>query len=205
MNPGVSAPRRAAIQATLRACLPLPARPRRLGPATSGPGLPGGWAYAALAWVVVFFALHVYWSAGGSFGRAGALPKAFPDSVSGWIFEVLVVSAFPLGAGVWLAIAHGWPRGRIRRAAAIVVWLGCALLTVRGGAGLIDDLTRAAGLLPNGLTGLSLQQTIGTAHPSASAQWSSNATDAYFLAGGLIFGLLAHRYRPTSISSREHL
>ncbi|MGB0096655.1 MAG: hypothetical protein WBP81_29460 [Solirubrobacteraceae bacterium] len=51
-------------------------------------------AYAALAWVVVFFALHVYWYAGGFVGRAGPLPDA-PHSVRGWIYEVLVVSAFP--------------------------------------------------------------------------------------------------------------
>jgi hypothetical protein len=113
-------------------------------------------AYAALVWVVVFFALHVYWYAGGSFGRARPLPAA-PDSVRGWIFEVLVVVAFPLGAWVCLAIARGWPRGTMRRAAAIVVRLGCALLALRSGAGLIDDLTRAVGLLPNGITGLSLK------------------------------------------------
>jgi hypothetical protein len=46
---------------------------------------------------------------------------------------------------------------------------------------------------------------MGTAHPSASAQWSGNATDAYFLAGAVIFGLLAHRYRASSTDSRKHL
>jgi hypothetical protein len=122
-----------------------------------------------------------------------------PDSVVGGIVEVLGLVAFPLGAWVSLAIARGWPRGKIRRAAAIVVWLGCALLVVRGGAGLIDDLTRAVGLLPNGITGLSHKQTMGAAYyRSASALWSGNVTDAYFLAGGLIFGLMAWRYRPSS-------
>lgn len=64
-----------------------------------GAGLPAQSAYAALTWVAVFFALHVYWYAGGSFGRGGPLPDAIPDSVRGWIFEVLVVSAFPIGGG----------------------------------------------------------------------------------------------------------
>ena len=32
---------------------------------------------------------------------------------------------------------------------------------------------------------------------SASAVWSGNATDAYFLAGGLLLGLLGYRYRPS--------
>ena len=78
----------------------------------------------------------------------------------------------------------------------IVVWLGCALLVLRGAAGLIDDLTRAVGLLPNGITGLSHKQTMGAAYyRSASALWSGNVIDAYFLAGGIIFGLLGCRYR----------
>jgi len=153
-------------------------------------------AYAALTWVVVFFALHVYWYAGGSFGLNGDLPGLVPDSVAGWIFEVLEGAAWLLGPGVCLAIARGWPRGRMRRAALIVVWLGCTVLIVRGGAGLIDDLTRAVGLLPNGITGLSHKQTMGAAYyRSASALWAANITDGYFLAGGIIFGLLACRYR----------
>jgi hypothetical protein len=43
---------------------------------------------------------------------------------------------------------------------------------------------------------------MGTAHPSASATWSSDATDAYFLAGGLVFGVLARRYRRSSTSKQ---
>ena len=151
-------------------------------------------AYWALAWVLVFFAFHVYWYAGGRFGHAGPLPDA-PDSVGAWAFQVLVTAAFPLGAGVCLAIARGWPLGRLRRVALTVVWLGCALLVVRGGAGVVDELARVTGLLPNGLTGLSRESTTGTAHPPADVLWSGRITDAYFLAGGLLFGVLAYRYR----------
>ncbi len=158
-------------------------------------------AYTALTWVVAFFGFHVYWYLGGSFGVGGEGYERAPNSVAGWIFEVVVVSAFPLGAWVCLAIARGWPRGKTRRTAVIIVWLGCAVLVVRGGAGLIDDLTRAVGLLPNGITGLSHKQTMGAAYyRSASAIWSANVTDAYFLAGGLLFGLLGCRYRPTPIT-----
>ncbi len=122
----------------------------------------------------------------------------------GWIVEVLAGAAVPLGAWVSLAIARGWPRGRVRRAATIIVWLACTLLVVRGAAGLIDDLTRAVGLLPNGITGLSHEQTMGTAYyRSASALWSGNVTDAYFLAGGIIFGLLGCCYRPSRSEARQ--
>ena len=124
--------------------------------------------------------------------------------MAGWIGEVLEGAAWLLGPWVCLAIARGWPRGRMRRAALIVVWLGCAVLVVRGGAGLIDDLTRAVGLLPNGITGLSHKQTMGAAYyRSASALWSGNVTDAYFFGGGLLFGLLAHRYSPPRSQTRQ--
>jgi hypothetical protein len=166
--------------------------------------LPVRVAYAALAWVVVFFAFHVYWFLGGSLGLSGELPSLVPDSVAGAIYEVLEAAVWPLGAWVCLAIARGWPRGRMRGAALIVVWLGCAVLVVRGGAGLIDDLTRAIGLLPNGITGLSHKQTMGAAYyRSASALWSGNIIDAYFLAGGIIFGLLGCRYRLSRSPTRH--
>lgn len=158
-------------------------------------------AYAALGWVVLFFAFHVYWYAGGSFASPGALPPLVPHSLGGWIFAVPVVSAFPVGAVVCLAIARGWPRGRMRRLATGLVVFGCVLLVVRGGAGEVDDVVRATGLLHNGLSGLTLAQ-MGTAQPSSAQLWSGYAIDVYFCAGGLIFWLLAVHYRR---STRGHL
>ena len=83
--------------------------------------------------------------------------------------------------------------------AAALVWAGCVLLLLRGGAGVIDDLTRATGLLPNGLTGLSTKDTTGV----ADLRWPGWAIDIYFLAGGIIFGLLAVHYRAASAHSRR--
>jgi hypothetical protein len=151
-------------------------------------------AYAALAWVVVFFAFHVYWYLGGTLAspfESGEQPGLVPDSVGGWIFAMFETPAWPLGAWVCLAIARGWLRGRMRRAALFVVRLGCAALVLRGAAGLIDDLTRASGLLPNGISGISTESATGSTHVTAS-YW---AIETYFLAGGLIFGLLGFRYR----------
>jgi hypothetical protein len=167
--------------------------------------LPVRVAYAGLAWVVVFFAFHVYWNLGGSFGVGGeGYVGGAKLKVVGWIVEVLAVAAVPLGVWVSLAIARGWPHGKTQRAAVIIVWLACTVLTVRGGAGLIDDLTRAVGLLPKGITGLSHKQTMGAAYyRSASAIWSANITDGYFLAGGIIFGLLGWRYRPARSQARQ--
>lgn len=177
----------------------FPAAPRRDQRSPSKQPLPVRTAYAALAWVVAFFAFHIYWYLGGSFASPGKLPDLIPHSLVGWISSVLVDAAWPLGAWVCLAIARGWPQGRMRRAALIVVWLGCAVLVVRGAAGLIDDLTRAVGLLPNGLTGLSDKQTTGTAHLTVSG-W---AIDANFFAAGLLFGLLGRRYRASRSEARQ--
>ena len=69
-----------------------------------------------------------------------------------------------------LAIARGWARGRLALAAAALVWAGCVLLLLRGGAGVIDDLTRATGLLPNGLTGLSTKDATGGNRNQRSVQ-----------------------------------
>jgi hypothetical protein len=97
------------------------------------------------------------------------------------------------------AIARGWARGRLALAAAAIVWFGCVLLLLRGGAGILDDLTRATGLLPNGITGLSTKETTGT----AALGWSGWAIDTYFLAGGIIFGFLAVHYRAQQAHSRR--
>jgi hypothetical protein len=147
-------------------------------------------AYTALGWVVLFFAFHVYWYLGGSLASPGKLPDA-PHSLAAWLFTVIVTVAFPLGALVCLAIARGWARGRLAPATQTLVWIGCALLLLRGAPGILDDLTRATGFLPHGITGLSLEHTTGHAH----LRWSDWAIDAYFLAGGIIFWLLAGHHR----------
>ena len=90
-------------------------------------------------------------------------------------------------------------RHRRPRSPAAVLLDDLELLLLRGGAGIIDDLTRATGLLPNGLTGLSTKETTGT----AALRWSGWAIDAYFLAGGIIFGFLAVHYRAQQAHSRR--
>ena len=65
-------------------------------------------SYTAPGWVVLFFALHVYWYLGGAFGSPGSLPGG-PHSLVDWIFDLLVAVTFPLGA--CLAIAYAAARG----------------------------------------------------------------------------------------------
>jgi hypothetical protein len=171
-------------------------------------------AYTALGWVVLFFAFHIYWYLGGSFVSPGELPPLTPGSHSAaagstharvqlvaWILEVPVDSAWPIGAWVCLAIARGWARGRLARVIKALVWIGCVVLLLRGGSGILDDVTRATRLLPNGITGLSIEATTGHAH----LRWADWTIDAYFLAGGIIFWLLAtlHRKQQTHLRSRR--
>jgi hypothetical protein len=166
-------------------------------------------AYVALGWVVLFFAFHVYWYLGGTLASPGELPPLRPHSdadgsararvqLVAMIVSVPVDSAWPIGAFVCLAIARGWLRERLARAAQTLVWVGCVVLLLRGGSGLVDDGTRATGLLSNGITGLSLKATTGHAH----LRWADWTIDSYFLAGGIIFLLLAIHHRAQQAHSR---
>lgn len=148
-------------------------------------------AQVALGWVVLFTGFHVYWYFGGSFASPGELPGE-PHSLAGWAFQVFVVGAFGLGFLVCLAIARGWTGGRLAKPAAVLVSAGCVILVLRGGTGVVDDLTRAAGVR-TGITGLSTQATTGTTDPAAL--WSGWAIDGYFLLGGMIFTWLVIRQR----------
>ncbi len=171
-------------------------------------------AYVALGWIVLFFSFHVYWYLGGSLASPGELPPLVPGTHSAaagsaharvqlvaWIVEVPVDSAWPIGALVCLAIARGWAAGRLARVTQALVWIGCVVLLLRGGSGVLDDVTRTTGLLPNGITGLSLEATTGHTH----LRWADWTIDGYFLAGGVIFWLLAtlHRKQPTRPRSRR--
>jgi hypothetical protein len=146
-------------------------------------------AHIAFGWVVVFIGFHIYWYLGGSFAGPGKLPPS-PHSPILWAFEVVVMGAFVLGVLVPLAISRGWAGGRLARPVAILVWLGGAILDLRGVGGVVDDLTRAAGVR-TGIVGLTTMQTTGIAHLT----WDWWAIDSYFLMGGLIFTWLAIRQR----------
>jgi hypothetical protein len=153
--------------------------------------------YVAAGWTLVFIAFHIYWYMGGHLG-IGDAPDAlpgWPSSVIGWILQVVVLAMFAAGVLVPIALVRRWGRIVPRWTLLTLAWLGSAVLAVRGVAGLVDDLLRMTGILPNGLTGLTYEQTIGQAHPSAYTIWSLNSIDAYFLIGGILFGVAAWTLR----------
>jgi Protein of unknown function (DUF3995) len=162
-------------------------------------------AYASFAWVAVFIFFHLYWFVGGrlGFGDAPDPIPGTPTSVVGWAFNLLVLAMFVAGLVVPLALARPWGRRIPRWMLLALAWLGCAALAVRGGAGIVDSLLRLAGILPRGLTGLTYEQILGQAYPSAYTLWSGAAIDANFLIGGTLFGLAARRYRSRSRDRQE--
>jgi hypothetical protein len=76
-----------------------------------------------------------------------------------------------------------------------VLWAGCAVLLLRGLAGVADELLRVTGVAPGGLTGLSREQVTGFAEPSEGVLWTGRAIDGYFTLGGLLFGAAALAFR----------
>lgn len=151
-------------------------------------------AYAAFAWVMVFLAWHVVWVATGL-----AVPSAAQHHgrarVLMWVFTVVVLVMVAVGTVLPLALAQAWGRRIPRPVLVSAAWAGCALLGARGLTGIGDDIVRATGILPNGLTGLTTEQVSGTAHPSGWEVFAGGSTDLLFTGGGLAFGLAAIAYQ----------
>jgi hypothetical protein len=151
----------------------------------------------ALAWAVLFTAMHGYWYLGGTIGLGDApspLPGV-PTSPAGWVFTVVVAGMFAVGLAVPIALLRNRSRGAIHRTLVLLLWAGCLVLAVRGGSGLLDDVVRDVGLSSGGITGLSYQYTLGTAHPSTYTLVSTATIDAYFLLGGILYGWAARTAR----------
>ena len=149
-------------------------------------------ARLSVAWTLLFIVWHGYWALGGDFGFGDA-EAGIPDTtstVAGWIFTVVVSGMFAAGLAVPLAVARG---AGPRRLLVALLWAGGVILAARGSTGLLDDVLRFGGLAETGLSGLSDEQVLGTADPSAYTVWSTVGLDGYFLLGGLLFGLAARR------------
>jgi hypothetical protein len=151
-------------------------------------------AYTAFAWVLVFLAWHVVWVATGL-----AVPSAAQHHgtarVLMWVSTGVVLVMVAVGTVLPLALAQAWGRRIPRPVLLSAAWTGCALLGARGLMGIGDDIVRATGILPDGLTGMTAEQVSGTAHPSAWEVFAGGSTDLLFTGGGLAFGLAAIAYQ----------
>ncbi len=106
------------------------------------------------------------------------------------MFSIAVVGMFAAGLAVPLALMRSVGPRRLLRG---LMWAGAAVLAARGIVGLVDDLLRFTGLQETGLSGLSDQEVLGTAHPSAHTMWSTVGIDVFFAVGGLLFARAARR------------
>ncbi|MET7400102.1 DUF3995 domain-containing protein [Dactylosporangium sp. NPDC005572] len=149
-------------------------------------------AAATFGWIVVFDALHVYWQLGGRFGfgdQADPLPAAQTSGQR--VFAAAVLALFVIGTVLPLAFVQWWG-GRIPRWILITMaWVAAGLLSVRAVTAFIDDAMRTLLGSPTGLTGLTYEQLLGTATPSAYTLWSARAIDVYFFLGGVLYGATA--------------
>jgi hypothetical protein len=144
-------------------------------------------SYGALAWVMIFLGWHVVWSLTG-LQTPSATDHQGTARIVFQLLSIVILLMVVVGTLLPLALAHSWGPRLPRLAAA---WIGCVLLGARGLAGIVDGLGRATGLLPKGISNLTMAQALGSEHPSLWALFASSATDVLFLAGGLAFGFAA--------------
>jgi hypothetical protein len=165
-------------------------------------------AYATFAWVVVFDAFHVYWELGGRFGfgdQTDPLPSG--DTAVQQVFGGIVLVMVVLGTVLPLALVQRWGRRIPRWVLVTMTWVAAGLLTVRAVAAFIDDAMRTWFGSATGVSGLTYEQLLGTANPSAYTLWSARAIDVYFFVGGVLYATtawFAKRQRPRAgISTAE--
>jgi len=137
---------------------------------------------------VVFIVAHIHWFLGGTILR----PNVPPASLD--LFNVVVVCMFVVGFVVPLVAARPPAATVPRRIVAAALWLGCAVLLVRGAAGVVDEILRLTGLSTDGLTGLTREEQTGYADPPPRVLWTGWTIEAYFVLGGLLFGVAARRF-----------
>ncbi len=148
-------------------------------------------AYAALAWCVVFGALHLYWAAGGTAGfvefsmpsnRIAALTRDPVYMNITWA----VVFACVVGGIVALAPFHRWTRRIPRWMLLTPLWIACAMFLVRGVGNPVQSALIIAGGMPF--------QPLAASEAQAWYQWlliDAVAYSPWFILGGLAFGATA--------------
>lgn len=148
---------------------------------------------------MVFLAWHIVWFLTGLNAPAAADHHGVARILF-YVFSAVVYLMVVVGTLLPLALANqSWGRRIPRWMLMSAAWTGSALLSARGLAGIVDDFVRAIGVLPNGLTGLTTAQTLGTDHPSSWAVFAGCATDLLFAIGGLLFGLAALSFQRASV------
>ncbi|GGR47170.1 DUF3995 domain-containing protein [Streptomyces netropsis] len=112
---------------------------------------PTGWAYAAAVWLALSFVWHL--QMGIMYRDAMGADSTGPV----WIFlayDGLITAMSLAGVVCVLAAVKPWGRRLPPWSVRWPLWFGCALLTLRGVPGLVENITVATGLTPYGLLGM---------------------------------------------------
>ncbi|MFF3174075.1 hypothetical protein ACFVQ0_15740 [Streptomyces sp. NPDC057900] len=160
----------------------------RSHPESEPPPRPG-WAHAAALWLAVSFVWHLqmgvmYEDAIGPGSHGDAEIAVF------LAYDGLITLMSAAGVGCVLATVRPWgarvPRWMVRGP----LLFGCALLTLRGLPGLIENITVATGLTPHGLLGME-DEAIDA---GSRTFWKSIVINSYFFLGAFTLIPATRRY-----------
>lgn len=161
----------------------------RSHPESQRPPVRPGWAHAAALWLAVSFVWHLqmgvmYEDAIGPGDHSDAEIAVF------LVYDGLVTLMSAAGVGCVLATVRPWgarvPRWMVRGP----LLFGCALLTLRGLPGLVENITVATGLTPHGLLGMD-DEAIDT---GTWDFWKSMVINSYFFLGAVTLIPATRRY-----------
>ncbi|MGW6272121.1 hypothetical protein [Streptomyces sp. NPDC055060] len=137
------------------------------------------WAYAAVAWLVVSFVWHV--QMGVMYEHSMGPDNGTPV----WLFlsyDAFIVLMSVVGVVCVLAMVEPWGRRAPSWLVRVPLWIGCAILTMRGVPGLVENVTVATGLTPHGLLGRE-KEAFDT---GAWDFWKTMVINGYFFLGAVL-------------------
>ncbi|MFJ7206051.1 hypothetical protein ACIQWR_21245 [Streptomyces sp. NPDC098789] len=137
------------------------------------------WAYAAVAWLVVSFVWHV------QMGVMYEDAMGPDDGTPVWLFlsyDALIVLMSVVGVVCLLTTVEQGRRRASHRLVRALLWIGCAVLTVRGVPGLVENITTATGLTPHGLLGMEKEAVV----TGSWDFWKTMLINGYFFLGAVL-------------------
>jgi Protein of unknown function (DUF3995) len=134
--------------------------------------------YGAALWALIFAALHVAWAMGFYVGLDQ--PSARQAFQRRWflVYDLIAAGLCVLALAVALALVQKWDSQLPYSLLRMLAWGGTALLALRGGAGIAQDVYVAA-----------FKKTL----PGAAAFW-----DVWFCLGAMLFGISVWQFRRAS-------
>lgn len=136
----------------------------------------GAWfGYGAALWSLIFAALHVAWAMGFYIGLDQASARQAFQRRWFLVYDLIAAGLCVLALAVGLALVRQWDQRLPYSLLPVLAWGGTALLALRGGAGIAQDIYVAA---------------FNKNSPGATALW-----DVWFCLGAMLYGISAWQFR----------